>query len=255
MRSLLLLSTILLVAGCSPKVTTNPDARLDVKAITASELLVKKVELNRFTANWVDAKANIKLESSAMNVGGTAFIRLEKDRRLWVSVKKFGFEAARVLITPDSFFVINRLSNEFTAEPLSYVEEKYNIPARFDLLQEIVLGNAVFLDRQLKLATKDDVHELKGTNGRYLSAYYVDAFTYRLNSMRLKERAADREVNIFMDDYQDTDTGVTFAMKRALEMESPTTGLAKVELEFSKVSFNEEVGMPFSVPGRFERGE
>ncbi|PHI19681.1 hypothetical protein CEQ90_11565 [Lewinellaceae bacterium SD302] len=252
---LLSLLPLLLYSSCGTKRQTDSNADDPIATISAAEKVMQQLEVNRFTAEWMDARASLDLDSPEMSVGGTAYIRMQKDKKIWMSVKKFGFEAARALITPDSFFVINRLTNEYTAEPLGYVEEKYKIPARFDLLQEIILGNPIFLDRNLELNNDEDTYRLSGNSGRWASDYYINAETFKLNSMRLKERAENRVLNVFMDDYELTENGQSFADKRAVEIESTETGLAKITLDFSKLTFNEEVSMPFVVPRKFDRGK
>lgn len=254
MRFLSLLILVLLWSSCGTKRKTDTNNGNDAVTISAAEKVMQQMEANRFTAEWVDARANMKVESPQMNVGGTAYIRLQKDKKIWVSVKKFGFEAARALITPDSFYVIDRLNNEFTAEPLSYVQEKYKLPARFDLLQEIILGNPIFFDRNLEVSNTENAYQLSGSSGRYVSDYYLDGTSFRLNSMRLKERATERVLNVIMDNYEETSTGQAFAARRSIEIESPTDGLARVEMDFSKITFNEPVAMPFSIPRKFDRG-
>lgn len=251
MRYLPFLFAVLLLASCGTR-KKNTNSGDDIAQLTAAEQVMQKLEGNHFSADWMDARASMKLESPQLNASGTAYIRLEKDKRLWVSVKKFGFEAARALITPDSFYVINRLSNEYSADPLTYVTDRFGIPARFDLLQEIVLGNPVFFDRNLELVDNADAYKLNGEDSRWVSNYYVNKETYLLNSMRLKQRAENQEVSVFMDDYQATELGKPFAVKRFVEINSPKTGLAKIKMDFTKVAFNEEVSMPFNVPAKFK---
>ncbi|MEL6275022.1 MAG: DUF4292 domain-containing protein, partial [Bacteroidota bacterium] len=203
MRYLFPFVTLLIFfAGCKAKQSAQGPAE-DVVTFSAAEQVMQQMIQNQVNTNWLDARASIKLDSRDFNVGGTAFIRLEKDKRLWVSVKKFGFEAARALVTPDSFFILNRLQNEYTAEPLSYIAEKYKMPARFDLLQQVVLGNPIFMDRQLDVETKEGSYHLYGQNNRWKSDYWLGQSTYYLERMRLKEVPEDRTLQVFYDDFKD----------------------------------------------------
>lgn len=241
---------VLLVFSCGTKRVAKPTTVIPQPS--AAETVLRKLDEQRFAADWMDARANIKLDSRDLNAGGTAFIRLERDKKLWVSVKKFGIEAARVLVTPDSFFVINRLSNEYSADPLSYVTDRFGVPADFSLLQALLLGNPVYFDRDLELDENEtDRLRLSGDNGRWISDYRLERDSYHLRSMRLRQIDKDQELRIFLDDYQDTELGQPFPAGRTLEIESPKTGPARVELNINRVSFNEAVAMPFVVPRRF----
>ncbi|MEM9836024.1 MAG: DUF4292 domain-containing protein [Bacteroidota bacterium] len=255
MRYLPFLFLLLLVAACKPKTPQSTASGSGVSVLSETELVMRGLIENQFTAEWIDGRANIKLESPDMNVGGTAYIRLERDKQLWVSVKKFGFEAARALIRPDSFFVINRLQNEYTAEPLSYIEEKYKIPARFPLLQQIVMGNPIFMDRNLDLETEEGSYHLMGENSRWASDYWANQETYFLERMKLQEVAKKQTVQVFMDDFRDVGLNRAFSHQREIEVESPSSGLARIKLNFSKIDFNQPVDMPYNIPSRFQRGE
>lgn len=207
---------------------------------------MKSMEKNAFATQYLEGSARIKLESEKMNIGGTATIRLDRDKAIWMSVKKFGLEGARALIRPDSFFVYNRLNGDYTAEPLTYIEEKYNLPARFDLLQEIILGNAVFFTRNLQMESAGNFYELNGQDTRYKTAYVVDARDYHLQRMNLEELGTDRRVNIINEDFQAVEgTPQQFAYGRTVMIDSPDSGEALVEMNFTKVKLSGPLDMPF----------
>jgi len=165
-----------------------------------------------------------------------------------MSVKKFGFEGARALIRPDSFFVINRLNGDYTAEPLRYIEQKYKIPARFDLLQEIVLGNAVFFTRNLELDQAGDTYTLSGQDGRFATKHVVDGRGYRLMEMVLNELAQDRTLTISNADFRKApgkEDEPDFAFTRTVRIEAEATGPAKLDLMFNRLKFSGPLAMPF----------
>lgn len=246
MKYLPFLLLFLLVSACKPKKDAGAGTGGDgITTLSEATLVARNMADARFKADWMDARANIRLESPEMNVSGNAYIRLEKDKRIWVSVKKFGFEAARALITPDSFFVINRLQRDYTAEPLSYIQEKYKMPARFDLLQNVVLGNPIIMSRNLEVVTEEGKYHLSAKDSRWASDYWADTQTYYLEQMKLREVAENRTLQIFMDDFRETGGNRPFPFGREIEIESPSTGLARVKLDFSKVDLSGPVDMPF----------
>lgn len=246
MRYLPFLLFFLFLSACKSKkeivATSGGDG---ITTLSEANLVARSMADARFKADWMDARANIRLESPQMNVSGNAYLRLEKDKRIWVSVKKFGFEAARALITPDSFFVINRLQNEYTAEPISYIQNKYNMPASFDLLQNVVLGNPIIMSRNLEVKTEENQYHLSAKDSRWASDYWANTQTYYLEQMKLREITENRTLHIFMGDFRETGGNRPFPFGREIEIESPSTGLAKVKLDFSRVDLNGPVDMPF----------
>lgn len=203
----------------------------------------------------MDGRANISLSSKDLNVSGTASIRLERDKKIWFSVKKFGIEAARALITPDSFFVLNRLQNEYTAEPLEYLATKYKIPARFDLLQHAILGNAVFLGPKLELGNSPTELQLQGGDSRWAVQYWLSRDQVLLTKMELKESAQARSLEVSVGDYRPVGLGRDFPFSRSININSTATGTASIDLNFTDATFTGPLDMPYSVPPRFERSK
>ncbi len=246
---ILALSALFLAAACNKKVVGGADGADGVTRASKAAQVVKGLEANRFETEYLEGRANVKLESRDLNIGGTATIRLEKDKAIWMSVKKFGFEGARALIRPDSFFVLNRLNGDYTAEPLSYLEQKYKIPARFDLLQEIVLGNAVFFSRDLQLATEGETYTLTGQDRRFATQHVVDGRGFKLLEMQLKELAQNRTLAISNADFRPAETKENdpdFAHQRTVNIDAEATGPAKLELTFTRLSFAGPLSMPFN---------
>lgn len=250
MRTFLLLAfaTLTIASACNKKIVGGTDGRDGLTTTSEAGKIIQGLEDNSFETEYLEGTARIKLESERLNVGGTATIRLHKDKAIWVSVKKFGFEGARALIRPDSFFVINRLNGDYTAEPLSYIEEKYKVPARFDLLQEIVLGNAVFFTRDLQLNTAGDVYTLSGQDGRFATQHVVDGRGFNLMEMTLNELAQNRTLSINNADFRKApgkEDAPDFAFERTVRIDAEATGPAKLELTFNRLKFDGPLAMPF----------
>jgi hypothetical protein len=250
MRTLLLLAFALLTlaTACNKKLVGGNDGADGLTRTSKSSRVIKGLEDNAFYTEYLEGTARVQLESENLNIGGSAIIRLHKDKAIWMSVKKFGFEGARALIRPDSFFVINRLNGDYTAEPLSYIEEKYKIPARFDLLQEIVIGNAIFMTRDLELETIAETYTLTGRDNRYATRHVVDGRGFKLMEMSLKELAQDRTLTITNADFRKAagkENQPDFAHQRTVNIDAEATGPAKMELTFNRLSFTGPLAMPF----------
>lgn len=245
---LLALLAILLFSTCNRK-SAGPAAGADdlPKGKLRLAQVLRAIDDNRTSAEWMDAKARVDVESEKFSIGGTAYIRLHRDEAIWMSVKKFGIEGARALIRPDSFFLYNRLQGEYIAEPLSYVEEKYKIPARFDLLQEIFFGNAVFLTDDLEVSRDAGTIRLMGRSREFAGDYRYNPATYQLSSMELQELGQHRSVTVSNAEYAAVDgLPVSFPRNRRVAVDGASEGTARMDLEFTDLSFTGPLEMPFS---------
>lgn len=249
MRYSFYLILIVLTAGACNRKVAGPGNTDTVSTGTRLRLnqVLQNIEANRTTAEWMDAKARVDVETDDLSIGGTAYLRLHRDEAIWISVKKFGLEGARALIRPDSFFLYNRLESEYTAEPLSYLEEKYKIPARFDLLQEIFFGNAVFLTDDLSVGWEEDKIRLTGTSPEFAADYRYDPTTYRLGAMELQELGQQRMLTVVNGDYAPVEGAESaFPRTREIAVDGGSEGKARLDFEFTDVTFTGPVEMPFS---------
>ncbi|MGB3802297.1 MAG: DUF4292 domain-containing protein [Lewinella sp.] len=245
---LLALVALLTFANCNRKVAgpANGDAATATGKLRLNQVL-RGIETNRTSAEWMDAKARVDVETDDFSIGGTAYLRLHRDEAIWMSVKKFGIEGARALIRPDSFFLYNRLESEYTAEPLSYLEEKYKIPARFDLLQEIFFGNAVFLTEDLEVSTDGQDIRLTGRSPEFVGEYRYNPTTFQLGSMELQEIGEQRMLSVINGGYEQVEgLNNAFPRSRQIAVDGGSEGTAKLAFEFTDLSFSGPLEMPFS---------
>ncbi len=247
--------SLLLLLGFSSSCNTNKNvtkAKVD-KKLTAEDLLAQ-MKRDQIQAEWMQAKAKLSYDGEDMKVSGSASIKWRKDSLIWMSVRKFGLEVVRTQITKDSIYVLDRLNNEYTVEPLSYIEQRFKLPARFDLIQSVFLGNPIFFSTNLSLATSEEAYHLTGESGSGMqNDYWLNLVDRRLNKMAFEEEAANRTLAMSLNDYQSTDNGYDFSYLRQVDINSRETGKATVTLEFKEVILDVPTEFKFSVPARYSR--
>jgi Domain of unknown function (DUF4292) len=135
----------------APKDTVKPVAvRIDtpkplppvVDSATIWLGMVQPIWKNSLVFNTFGAKAKVHYESGDNSQDFTASFRVRKDSCIWVTITALGgmVQAARVLITPDSVFMINYLDKEISALPLSDVAKVLPVQVDFTSLQNLILG-------------------------------------------------------------------------------------------------------------------
>jgi hypothetical protein len=112
---------------------------------------MKHYERNEFKYNWL----GMKLDAELMTLGETqsfkANIRLKKDSVIWVSITPaLGIEVFRVLITPDSVKYISKIPDNkyYYSGDFSAITELMKVDIDFAMLQDLLIGNAIGLDKE-----------------------------------------------------------------------------------------------------------
>src|SRR5580692_5716545 len=78
-----------------------------------------------------------------------AFIRMKKDSMIWISVNVVAvvnIEVFRMLITPDSVKILDKQKKVARLRSVSYLQDEAHLPLDFKTLQDLLIGNPIFLD-------------------------------------------------------------------------------------------------------------
>lgn len=92
---------------------------------------------------WLTANMDIQAEGNGMNFDDlSGQLRMRKDSLVWLSVTaSMGIEVARVKVSTDSVWILNRLEKTYLAEPMENVAQYLGIPLSLTLLQTLLLDN------------------------------------------------------------------------------------------------------------------
>jgi len=218
------------------------------------EFLFRQMIAGQVNADWMEAKAKVDFDDGYLSMGATANIRLRKDSVILIAVKKLGFEVGRAMITPDSVFVLDRLNNEAVVKDIAYLADLYNIPADFQLLQSLLLGNPLFfMTRGFQVETEAQAYHLYGEQDGMESHYWLTGQELNLQRMHFHDLRSRRQIQMRFEDYSQNDEDQKFSYLRNLEVDSRETGKVAVGIRFSQVEFNVPKNIRFEIPDRYTR--
>lgn len=224
-------------------------------SVRSADQLMRQLAQNQVNAQWLDARARIAYADDEMSVRGSALIRWQRDSLLWMSVRKLGFEVARVKITPDSVYVIDRINNEYGQYGLDYIQSAYNLPANFGMLQTIILGDAWFPpNARPELEATPEAYVLTDRSLAMELKYLIHSATFRLQQMLVNEPLSNRSVNLELGEYQEVNQQL-FSYLRNLTINSPESGAVTMSVQFSDVTLNVPKPTRFDIPERYTRME
>lgn len=216
--------------------------------------LYNKVQRNHIDFNTFSAKIKVNFEGSdGKKSDFNAFVRLKKDSLLWVSINAaLGIEAFRVLITPDSVKVLNKLDRIVQLRSVTYLREVTKIPLTFKDLQNLIIGNPLYLDSNI-ISYHQDVQTISLITVGQLFKHLltVNNTDYRLDHSKLDDvdELRNRTADIRYSKYENKNS-LRFSTLRKITVSEKTK--LDLELDFKQFDFNEDLYFPFSIPKNYK---
>jgi hypothetical protein len=266
---LIIVSLAVWIASCKP--TKRIQTAITKKDTTETVVVVNNKQAHDDTirfigATYKDVKShhiNFTTFSAKLNVdyvdaddkkyNVNANLRMYKDSTIWVSVNAiFGIEGLRALITKDSVKILDKQNKLYTARSVEYLQEVTALPLDLHTLQELLIGNPVFLDSNIVSYESDG-----GTISLLsIGQFFKNLITLEENTKLVQRSKLDdvnelrsRTCDLTYSDYENK-KGVSFSTKRKISVAEKKK--LDIKLEFKQYNFNEELSFPFSVPKSYK---
>ncbi|WP_312716436.1 DUF4292 domain-containing protein [Sphingobacterium multivorum] len=254
-------AVVLLLSSCSSKkkllkgADLKAENELTIKDNTreAKKNSLRALFLTNLNYSTFSGKAKMRLDLGKDNYDVTSTIRIEKDKRIWISISAtLGIEVARVLITPDSVQILNKFQSEYMVKPFDYLYRFASPDLTFGNLQDLLLAN---LSVNL-LSDIDQVNFKQDSMSVQLDGKLNELdFLYKFNNnrpyqFRLAQLSKKQLLEANYGEYAMA-SGQEFPMLLKMIISDGRQEI-KTEINFNKVTFNEPVEMPFSVSSRYK---
>ena len=220
------------------------------------ESVLNKIEAIKPAYEWFSATGRIQVESSEQSIGGTAIITMQHNKLVWVSLRKFGFEAVRVKVTPDSIYYLNRLEKEYAAESISLLEEKTGLPPRFSYLEDVILGSGLYITREnMQVQTQTDSTLLwLGKDSRYANSILFNPVNNQIIQQTFNDTAEKSSLQVNQRGYKSIQSIAAFSTQRLYQLDSPhTDGKASVDIEWTQIEIDQPKPVNFEIPPSYTR--
>jgi len=173
---------------------------------------------------------------------------------LWVSINAaLGIEAFRVLITPDSVKVLNKLDKVAQLRSVHYLQDIIQLPISFRELQDLIVGNPVYLDSNIVSYQKEE----KSTSFIYIGELFKHLLTVDNENFGLLNSKLDdvdvsraRTCMVTYGNYE-RQGRIRFSTFRKITVSEKNK--LDIELNFKQWSFNEELSYIFNIPKNYKR--
>lgn len=262
---LLLGSAILLMTSCK---STRPLIKAPLKE-EGPEYLYSRLKDNELRFDWLSAKFDASYSGKKNSSSFKGQVRVRKDSLIWVSITPaLGIELFRMVITADSVKYVNRFNKEYFLGDYALVSRFLQIHIDFDILQSLILGNDFqFYESNSFRASIDNLNYKLSTTGRrkirkeaedanidpivLLQNIWLDPGSFKIKKVDVKEYLKDnRKLSATYSDFLGLENQL---YPSALNFDIQAEDMINIKINYSKVTLDEPMTFPFSIPGNYKR--
>ena len=183
-----------------------------------------------------------------------AHLRMYKDSVIWVSITAaFGIEGLRAYITPDSVKLLDKQNKIYTARSVSFLQEVTALPLDLSSLQQLLMGNPVFLDSSniMSYSQTDQTISMLSVGSFFKNLFTIEKNTNQVQSSKLDDldELKNRTCYLYYSAYENK-KGINFPTKRRITVTEK--GSLDIKLDFKQYAINETLSFPFSVPKNYK---
>ena len=233
--------------------------------VLSPDSLFRKFYSSDAPIRWFSAKVSANTDINKQTNSFSANLRIKKDSAIWMSISPaLGIEVARALITPDSLKFINRLSGTYFKGDYRFLNNLLQIEVNFKMVESILLGNAYLhysVENYLGATENEELilSTLKKRKIRRESELETpQILTQEIWYSPLKgkivrmEMQDYRPVRKFTVNYLNFEEVDDLRMPNKLTVVAQAAKLVNIDLEYSRMTVNKELNLPFNIPDNYE---
>jgi hypothetical protein len=207
---------------------------------------------NEFSTLYIKASAKYVTEKQSQNV--TAEIKIKKDEQILVSVRFLGITMAKALITPTKVSYYEKIGGTFYEGDFTALSQLLGTDLDYNKVQNMILGRAIdnLKEGQYTELLADEAYRLDEiSDGNTKKTFYIDANNFSMNKQEIIQTKEERMIQVA---YANKKEFKEMTLPLSININShQTKGNAEITLDYSNVTFNEELSFPYSVPNDYKR--
>ena len=248
LKPILLSTIVLLIFSCkSAKVISDGtvDKRLSSKAVIKSHYQEDTV------FNTLSGRIKIDYSDGEDSQGFTVSLRMQKNKAIWISAP---LGIVKAYITPNRVSFYNKLENEYFDGDFSYLSELLGTDVDFDVLQNLLLGQAIvdLRDEKYSISIADDTYRLvpKNSGALYKSLFQIEPKNFKMAVQQLSQPLKNRFLQISYNNYQSIEQKVLPNEIGILAQQDGAEN--RISLEYRNLELNKSMNFPYKIPKGFK---
>ena len=237
-----------------PVVAAPPVVARDNAELTAAKMLIDQLAplwQSRLSYKTFTGKAKINFDGPDGEKDFTANFRIRKDSVIWVHVTALGFiSAARILVTRDSFFLLNFLQKEATRISLKDAAKVLPVTVDFTQLQNLVVGEPLSNGTVTDAAMLPAAFTLTVQDTAYLQHITYSRADSAISTAQLTTIKPNGPVAVIDYSRYSRVSNRRIAANRVVHLRNGDKNYT-IDMDFSSTEFDKELEYPFAIPKNY----
>ncbi|HPE43325.1 MAG TPA: DUF4292 domain-containing protein [Bacteroidales bacterium] len=231
--------------------------------------LLEKMAASELNFDWFSARCAVSVISDKKTK--TDFrgqLRIQKDSVIWMSLSPaLGIEVARLMITQDSIWFINRIEKNYFKGDYDFINSFFQTTIDFDILQALLLGNdmthyeddnfragidamdyrlsATQRSKKKKMLQEEEVPNILVQN------IWLNPDHYKITKVNLKEFGEEnKQLEVKYSRFGAVQDQLVPGL---LEMLLQADRKLQIKLQYNNISTDEALKFPFSIPSKYTK--
>ena len=212
--------------------------------------ILQKIIATKLDFKTMNARIKVDYESAKNADSYIANLSMVKDSAIFITIRgAMGVIGIKALIKKDSVVLIYPLNKKVERKPLIYLQEVVKIPFTFTTIQDLLIGNPIFMDNNKMVSYKLNNNKLQ-----------VSMLGNLFKNLIILNEDNSKVLNLKLDDIdvsQHRTCNITYSSHVAVNQYqfplirdiaiSANTKL-DIHMEFKEYSFNDPIKYAFTIP-------
>ena len=200
----------------------------------------------------ISGKATAEIPGEGFDVRVNYRMNILKDSLIWIRVSKLGIEAARVMITRDSVFVLDNLQEQYVRSGYDPAKKFTGLAVDFSMLEDLIVGNLHIIPRRFK-EIRNGANagwvELNGEENGTEFTYSIDKNWLKLAKIYAYNPWESQQTEILYSAFQKHGKGL---MPQEGKIRVTLPKELKLDFSHSRVRVNpEKMSLKFNIPSNY----
>ena len=221
---------------------------------STSSTVIENYTNNKTNFSTLYIKSNAQFADDKQTQNVTAEIKIKKDEQILISIRFLGITMAKALITPTAVNYYEKINGSYFEGDFSALSQWLGTDLDFNKIQNMLLGRAIdeLKNGQYTESLVDQAYKLEDlSSANTKKTFFLDADKYFLKKQEIAQTAEGRMIQVAYSnevDYKEATLPLSVIITTFQK-----NSKSEINLEYTTVTFNEELSFPYSVPNGYKR--